>query len=197
MNLPTLDQIKDLHKKYSKSKIAYNIVFTHCKIVGEIAEQMIKTKQLSIDLDFIQVASLVHDIGAYIFINADGTINKKDYIRHGVEGAIILKEAGFDEAFIRIAERHTGVGLYKEDVINDKLPLPVRDYLAETQEERLIMYADKFHSKDPCFNTFSWYSSYVSRFGEKKVQGFKTLSNEFGIPNLSYLIKKYNMRVNE
>lgn len=42
---------------------------------------------------------------------------------------------------------HTGVGLTKEDVLVQGLPLPPADYVAITPEERLVMYADKFHSK--------------------------------------------------
>lgn len=31
--------------------------------------------------------------------------------------------------------------------MSQNLPVPPADYLAETAEERLVMYADKFHSK--------------------------------------------------
>ncbi len=31
--------------------------------------------------------------------------------------------------------------------MRQNLPVPPADYLAETPEERLVMYADKFHSK--------------------------------------------------
>lgn len=197
MNLPTPQQIKHLHRKQAKSDSAYHLVYTHCMIVAEIAEQIITTKHLRIDPSFILLASLVHDIGAYAFIGKDGTIDKANYIRHGIVGAQILREAGFDDAFCRIAERHTGVGLYQEDIRKDKLPLSLKDYVAETPEERLVMYADKFHSKDPCFNSFSWYCRYIRRFGDKKVVAFKQLAEEFGIPDLSYLIHKYNMPINE
>lgn len=134
MNLPTLQQIERLHRKQAKSDAAYSLVFTHCTIVAEIAEQIIKTRSLAIDPTFIRLASLVHDIGAYTFIAEDGTIDKTHYIRHGIVGAEVLKEEGYDKVFCRIAERHTGVGLYKEDILNDKLPLPLNDYVAETLE---------------------------------------------------------------
>lgn len=62
------------------------------------------------------------------------------------EGEAILKSEGFPEKLWRFASHHTGVGLTR-DVINQKLPLPEADYLVETDEELLVMYADKFHSK--------------------------------------------------
>ncbi len=197
MNLPTLQQIERLHRKQAKSHTACHLIYTHCTIVAEIAEQIIIAKNLAIDLPFIRLASLIHDIGAYAFIAEDGTIDKANYIRHGIVGAKILHEEGFDEAFCRIAERHTGVGLYQEDILKDNLPLPVKDYVAETLEEKLVMYADKFHSKDPCFHSFSWYCRYIGRFGDKKVVAFKQLAEEFGIPDLAHLIHKYNMPINE
>ena len=46
-----------------------------------------------------------------------------------------------------VCERHVGVGISADQVVRQKLPLPARDMLPLSVEERLICYADKFFSK--------------------------------------------------
>ncbi len=46
-----------------------------------------------------------------------------------------------------VCERHIGVGLSREDIIGQKLPLPQRDMRPVTIEEKIITYADLFFSK--------------------------------------------------
>lgn len=65
--------------------------------------------------------------------------------------------------------------------------MPPADYLAVTEEERLVMYADKFHTKSrpSAFLTADEYATHVRRFGEAKVTAFQALRAEFGEPDLS------------
>lgn len=195
--LPTNKELVQLHYKYAASDIVRELIYTHSQIVGEIALLINKDKNLNIDPNFIHAAALIHDIGAYEFIDADETFNTSLYICHGITGYKILKNEKFDETLCRIAKRHTGVGITKEDIIKNNLPLPLKDYIAETVEERLIMYADKFHSKNSCFNSFTSYSNYISQFGKHKVLQFQQLSEEFGIPNLKKLAEKYSIPLNK
>ncbi|MGN0870148.1 MAG: hypothetical protein ACI4UV_03075 [Victivallales bacterium] len=51
------------------------------------------------------------------------------------------------ECYARICERHTGSGLTAEDVWKQSRPIPERDYLPESLEEKLICLVDKFFSK--------------------------------------------------
>jgi len=196
INLPTIQEVKQLHEKYAKSDLTRELVYTHSRIVAEIALQINKDKALGLDSTFIEIAALIHDIGAYAFISPDGKFDSSKYILHGITGYKILKKEKYAESLCRICERHTGVGITKEEVIHESLPLPLQDYIAETLEEELIMYSDKFHSKGPCFNSFSWYSNYVKRFGEHKVERFKELAEKFGIPNVNELANKYAMPLN-
>jgi uncharacterized protein len=46
-----------------------------------------------------------------------------------------------------VAERHTGTGITYEQILREKLPIPLNDYAPQTLEEKLICYADKFYSK--------------------------------------------------
>lgn len=89
------------------------------------------------------------------------------------------------------------MGISKTDVTAQNLPLPCEDYFAETEEEELIMYADKFHSKNPQFNSFESYSEHISKFGEDKVKKFAELAEKFGVPELNELAQKYNQPIKE
>jgi len=121
------------------------------------------------------------------------------YITHGVRGEAILKDEGFPEVIWRYASHHTGVGLTKQDITSQNLPLPLQDYEADTKEEELIMYVDKFHSKviPPCFNTYEYYKKAVAKFGQEKAEKFEQMAQEFGVPDLTLLIAKYGHEVRD
>jgi uncharacterized protein len=190
----TLNDIISLHKKYAPSDKVYELVFVHCRIVYEIAMQLIQKKDIPLDQELIRVGALLHDIGVYKVLGSDGElVEGADYIRHGLEGEKILKSEGFPKTIWRFASHHTGVGISAQDIISGKLPLPPKDYQAVSDEEMLIMYADKFHSKStsPQFNSYDWYKRYVSRFGDQKVDKFDQMATQFGIPNLLPLSEKY------
>lgn len=175
MNLPTDREIRELHAQYAPSREAFELVHDHCRIVGELAERVIARNKLDVDVDLVRAGSLLHDIGVY---RLDGS----SYIRHGVLGYELLRELGFPEALCRICSHHTGVGLSREDVVRQELPIPVGDYLAETVEEEVVMYADKFHSKTspPAFVTAADYQAAVLRFGADKGQRFAELVARYG-----------------
>lgn len=190
----TLLDIKALHKKYAPSNEVFNLIFTHCLIIRDIAIQLIDKNGLTIDRELVDTGALLHDIGVYPLFGADGKILEGvSYITHGIEGEKILKQEGLPEEVWRFAAHHTSVGLSEQDVINQKLPLPIADYLAESDEELLIMYADKFHSKTtpPYFNSYEWYRKYVAKFGDDKVVAFDRMADKFGIPDLQPLSRKY------
>ena len=46
-----------------------------------------------------------------------------------------------------MCERHVGVGITKENIERNNLPLPKRDMRPRTIEEQIICLADKFYSK--------------------------------------------------
>ncbi len=188
------DDIIALHKKHAPSDSVHDLVFNHCRIVRDIAIQLIEKNSLSLDRELVEAGALLHDIGVYPLFDAVGMLRKDaHYITHGVEGERILKAEGMPEEIWRFAAHHTGVGLTKQDVISHKLPLPIIDYLAETDEELLIMYADKFHSKTtpPCFNSYEWYRDDVAKFGSDKVIAFERMAAKFGKPNLRPLSRTY------
>jgi uncharacterized protein len=141
----------------------------------------------------VRAGSLLHDIGVYRLYDGAGNLDQANYIRHGLLGYELLHEEGFPEAICRFASHHTGVGISREDVLTQQLPIPPADYLAETGEERLVMYADKFHSKSapPVFLTAPACAARLRRFGEEKVKAFQTLRGTFGEPDLAPLSETY------
>lgn len=196
MNLPTIDQIENLHEKYAPSQNAFDLVFTHCQIIWDIAKQLIENNKIEVDQNLIKVGCLLHDIGVYKLYLPNGEIDHLKYISHGWLGYKLLKEEGMPEEICRFALHHTGVGISKQEIIDENLPLPAIDIQPKTKEERLVMYADKFHSKSqPPFKTFETYKNFVRKFGEDKVKKFEALKAEFGEPDLEPIAKKYRQNV--
>jgi uncharacterized protein len=136
-------------------------------------------------------------VGVYRLYCADGVLDYANYIRHGILGDELLRGEGFPDVICRFAAHHTGVGLTRDDVVRQELPLPPCDYLAETAEERLVMYADKFHSKStpPTLWTADAYAARVRRFGADKVAVFAAMRATFGEPDLAPFSRAYGHRV--
>lgn len=194
MHLPSVQAITELHKKYAPSEEVFELVYEHCQAVWDIAEQLIATAKLGVDVELVRVGCLLHDIGVYELFDSKGH-ERKDlhYITHGTRGEELLRAEGLPDAVCRFASHHTGVGLTLQDIAKSHLPIPKQEYLAETPEEELIMYADKFHSKThpPHFNSYAYYKQYSLRFGKEKSAIFEGFARKFGIPNLEPFIQKY------
>ena len=78
-------------------------------------------------------------------LHCDGT---EPYLCHGILGRRLLEEEGLPLHAL-VCERHTGAGITPEEVREGGLPLPERDYLPVSLEEKIICVADKFYSKKP------------------------------------------------
>jgi uncharacterized protein len=197
MRIPSDQEVLALHEKHAPTAAALDIVYTHCLIVCDIARQLCPGPGLGVDLGLARAGSLLHDIGVYRLYDEAGELDHANYIRHGVLGYDLLRSAGLPEAICRFASHHTGVGISRDDVLAQHLPLPPADYLAETGEERLVMYADKFHSKTtpPVFMTAAACAGRLRRFGEEKVRAFEALRETFGEPDLVTLSETYGNAV--
>ncbi|MFJ4534946.1 HD domain-containing protein [Streptomyces tibetensis] len=186
MRIPGPAQIRALHEKYAPTTEAFALVHRHCEIVWGIAEQLLAAPHLAhLDAELVRAGCLLHDIGVYRLYDADGRLDHRNYIRHGLLGHEILEAEGFPEALRRFCSHHTGVGLTRQDIVSQGLPLPSADYVAVTEEERLVMYADKFHTKSrpSVFLSPDEYAAHIRRFGEDKVIAFQALRAEFGDPD--------------
>jgi uncharacterized protein len=186
MRVPGDDEIRALHEKHAPTKEAFDLVYTHCAIVWRIAEQLLSRADLGLDAELVRAGCLLHDIGVYRLYDADGRLDHASYVRHGVLGHELLRAEGFPEAICRFCSHHTGMGLSRDDVRRQRLPLPVADYLAESGEEKLVMYADKFHTKSdpPAFVSATAYAASLRRFGADKAAAFAAMCETFGLPVL-------------
>jgi uncharacterized protein len=124
-----------LLRKYSKSEEDFKGILSHSRDVMKIAVDIAKNVK-EVDLDFVKTAALLHDIGRTGF--APGS---KNALRHGIFGGEILRKEGLPE-YALVCERHLGAGISKEDIIEQGLDLPLRDYLPVSKEEKIIAHAD-------------------------------------------------------
>ncbi|MFI5914025.1 HD domain-containing protein [Dactylosporangium sp. NPDC051541] len=185
MNIPTDDEIRALHERLAPTPAAFDLVYTHCQIVARIAAGL---PAYGADPALVRAGCLLHDIGVYRLAPEEA------YVRHGLLGHEALAELGFPDTVARFCSHHTGVGITREDVAAQGLPLPPDDYLADTPEERLVMYADKFHSKSspPRFVTAATFTAMTAeRFGEHKATAFKAMVAQYGEPDLAPLAAEH------
>jgi len=134
---------------YDRGSPAYRILVAHGQLVAEKAAVLAeRVAHLSPDVGFIEQAALLHDIGM-IFTDAPklGCHGPHPYVCHGVLGRKLLEGFGLHRHAL-VCERHVGVGITREDIRTQQLPLPDRDMLPESIEEQIICYADKFFSKN-------------------------------------------------
>jgi len=144
--LNTLDIIL---KYYCPGSRAYELLVMHSRqVAGKAIEIAEKMNDRNIDTAFVKEAAMLHDIGIFLTDAPSlGCSGPHPYLRHGYLGARILRKEGFDRHAL-VCERHVGVGITRENVLDHKLPLPARDMLPITLEEKIICYADKFYSKN-------------------------------------------------
>lgn len=137
-----------LLKKYTAGNPGlYRILLGHSEAVRDKALSIAQSKLLDVDLQFVAEAAVLHDIGI-VRVNAPGIhcFGTAPYICHGIEGRAILESEGLPRHAL-VCERHTGSGITCGQIISENLPLPRRDMLPLSLEEKLICYADKFYSK--------------------------------------------------
>lgn len=135
------------------------------------------------DLQFIAEAALLHDIGMIATWAPEiGCTGPQPYLQHGIIGAEMLNKVDLP-AHARVCERHTGVGLTAAEIVREGLPLPERDLVPETLEEKIICYADLFYSKDPGKllkeKTVTKIRKQLAGFGANKVEIFNRWRADF------------------
>lgn len=172
-------------KYYRPGSLVYDILTTHSELVAAKALQLAeRVEPLSPDRAFIREAAMLHDIGIFLTDAPDiGCFGKHPYIMHGILGREILEKEGLPRHAL-VCERHTGTGISREDIVSQKLPLPLRDMRPVSLEEQIICYADKFYSKNPqklhIEKPIEKIRAKLARFGEDKVRQFERWVELFG-----------------
>ncbi|MDR0683302.1 MAG: HDIG domain-containing protein [Dysgonamonadaceae bacterium] len=174
-----LDIIKKYYKEGSE---LYEILLIHSFSVANKALEIAQMhSEWEIDKDFVYEAASLHDIGIFL-TNAPKIqcFGKYPYICHGYLGAEIMRKEGFEKHAL-VCERHTGMGLDKKTIIQDKLPVPQRDMLPETLEEKLICFSDKFFSKSKLdrVKTIEQIKKHLSKHGSDSVSRFEEMIKLF------------------
>ena len=166
------------NKYYEEGSALLDLLMTHSEMVARKALAVADAARLDIDRGFVYDAAMLHDIGIFRCdapgIHCHGS---EPYIRHGVIGAALMRQEGF-EAYARVCERHTGAGLTAKEIAETGMPLPPMDFLPETLEEKLICYADKFFSKsgDPLEEKpLERVRKSMSKFGPDSLARFESL----------------------
>lgn len=151
MNSSDIRPIDIIERFYPPGTKRHNTLVTHSRIVTDKSlEIAARLKPLNPDLGFIQKAAMLHDIGICMTrahsIDCHGTA---PYICHGYLGRTLLDEQGLPPEYGLVCERHTGAGITKKNILSNNLPLPPRDMVPLSLEEKIICVADKYHSKSP------------------------------------------------
>jgi uncharacterized protein len=178
-----LNCLEIIERFYTPKTVLHNILVAHGLQVAEKALAVAdRLAHLKPDRDFIYESAMLHDIGMiYTDVPRLGSFGNHPYIVHGILGRSMLEKVGLLRHAM-VCERHIGVGLTKDDIIRQKLPLPLRDMVPVTLEEKIVCYADKFFSKtrsDSREKTTEEILRSLSRYGKDKGNKFLFWIDEF------------------
>ena len=147
---------------YPEDNALRDLLIHHSRQVCEKALDICRRHpELHLNISLVEAGAWVHDVGIRR-CNAPGIgcFGDLPYLLHGIAGGEMLRNydgplpGDFSrQQLARFCERHTGTGLMRENFLQRKLPVPTildgdeRALCPETEEERVVCYADKFFSK--------------------------------------------------
>ncbi len=172
-----IEPLEIIEKYYMPGSAAYAVLVGHSEAVAKKAlEAASNVRYLAPDETFIREAAMLHDIG--IFMTDEPQIDchgDRRYICHGYLGRELLEREGLARHAL-VCERHVGVGISIADIDRHMLPIPRRDMLPLSLEEKIVCYADKFFSKKPgCLHvekSLEEVRAAIARYGEDKLAVF-------------------------
>ena len=212
--IPTLAQVDELHRKIAQSQAAYDLIHGHCVVVADIARRMARrqnalfTRRCTLPTDAPEKTG---DFG--LELTKDNTGEESLGMLHmpavpsteGLTGGTVPPRlidehlVVIDESIAQFARNHTGVGLTRETVESQGLPLPPADYVPMNLEQEVVMVADKYNSKSipPKFLTAEAYTRKAARFGESNKREWLRLLERYGVLDVKLLAEQYHMRIAE
>ncbi len=132
-----------MNKGVPSEKMALNLlrkagcskkVVEHCARVSHFAVQIAKScrkKGIDANVEIVRIGALLHDIGRA----------RTHTVDHGIIGAQIARELRLPNSLVKIIENHVGTGIDENEA--RKLGWPIKSYVPESLEERIVAYADK------------------------------------------------------
>ncbi|MCF8379448.1 MAG: HDIG domain-containing protein [Bacteroidales bacterium] len=192
-NFDIPDKVKRIIDKYypKKSKARY-YYFTHVVKVTELALLIADLNpRLEINKKFVIKGAMLHDIGIIKTKAPEiGCKGKLPYICHTYLGREMLEKEGMKKV-APVCERHLGVGLSKKDIKQAGYPIPVRNMIPRSIEEKLICYADKFYSKSENHllvpKPIEKINQKISKYGKEKIERFEEFVELFGLEFYNHL----------
>jgi len=181
-----MDPATLLQKYFAATPDAGMIVLEHSRLVATKALQIAHNCGMTgLDLKFIEQAALLHDIGVCrVHAPGMGLAGANPYICHGILGREILEGERMPRHAL-VCERHIGVGLTVEDIRTQQLPLPHREMVPVSWEERIVCCADLFYSKHPgkiaVEKSLTDVKQSLARFGSSKVSTFEAWQKFFSL----------------
>lgn len=181
-----MNPLRLIEQFYPPGSLAHRLLLRHSLAVAELARTVARNaiaRGESIDLEFVEQAALLHDIGMlHTHAPEIGCHGPLPYLAHGIKGRQMLEAEGFARHGL-VCERHIGVGLTAAEIVAQKLPLPARDMLPLSPEEQIVTYADLFFSKSPDAadrrRTPEQVRASLARFGAEKVPVFNAWHRRF------------------
>ncbi len=180
-----MNPVEIVSRFYAPDSNSYRILLEHGRLVaGKALAAAARVARLQPDLDFIQSAAMLHDVGIFLTdspgIDCHGI---EPYIRHGVLGRDIMDTLDYPRYGL-VCERHVGAGISAADIRCCHLPLPEHDMLPVSIEEEIVCYADKFFSKNgggaSPEKTVAEIVENLSRYGSGPAQRFIRWVDLFG-----------------
>ncbi len=173
-----MNPIDIITQYYTPGSRSYDILLRHSESVARKALRLAgRVAHLQPDIGFIEEAALLHDIGIFYTDSPGiGCTGSYPYVCHGYLGRGLLEAHGLPRHAL-VCERHVGVGLNAAEIIHFRLPIPIRDMLPETIEEKIICMADKFFSKNPAADGEIELEKIVrmlGKYGQDKVVRFQS-----------------------
>lgn len=177
-----MEYLPIIYKYYPEDDELRRLLLKHSRQVADRCLQIAaKHRELPVDVQFLEEAAMLHDIGI-CRCHAPGICcqGTEPYIKHGTIGAEMLRAEGLPR-HARVAERHTGTGLTRQQIVSQQLPLPAEDLVPETLEEQIVCYADKFYSKSHPDRelTVAQAAQSLEKFGEEGVHKFLEWATRF------------------
>ena len=152
--LPTRDIALDLMRKL---RVPFSVRRHSIKVAENALKIAHKIKKVDVNIHLIEIGALLHDIGR----------SSTHGFKHALIGGKILKERGFPKKIARICETHILGGLDAEDA--KEVGLPVKDYLPETYEEKIVCLADKMTSGSKTVSIQRRFENWFQKYGKSKL----------------------------
>lgn len=178
-----------INKYFPEGSISKYYYLNHVESVTKFALDICNMHpEFSADKTLVEKGAMLHDIGI-CRVNAPdiGCFGEHPYICHGFLGAEIVMQELYDMKIANICMTHIGMGITIEDIEKQNLPLPKKNMVPETIEEKIVCYADKFFSKSnknllqP--KSLEEAQKSIKKFGEEKLKMFNHFVHFFGIPS--------------